>query len=207
MTLTHSKSLGWADSATDKPQTGGLSPFGIEVVKEMNRLGILVDLSHVSPETMKAALKASQAPVIFSHSSARAICDHPRNVPDDVLKELPKNGGVVMINFYSGFIVPVEELERNPKSRGDLPLVVDHIEHVIKVAGVDHVGIGSDYDGIKSTPVGLEDVSRYPAITQELLNRGYDQQAIHKILGGNVLRALRQAEQTAKKLNTSPTQE
>jgi membrane dipeptidase len=207
MTLTHSKSLGWADSATDKPQTGGLSPFGIEVVKEMNRLGILVDLSHVAPETMKAALKASQAPVIFSHSSARAICDHPRNVPDDVLKELPKNGGVVMINFYSGFIVPVEELERNPKSRGDLPLVVDHIEHVIKVAGIDHVGIGSDYDGIKSTPVGLEDVSRYPAITQELLNRGYDQQAIHKILGGNVLRALRQAEQTAKKLNTSPTQE
>jgi membrane dipeptidase len=207
MTLTHSKSLGWADSATDMPQTNGLSPFGEEVIKEMNRLGMLVDLSHVSPATMKAALKVSQAPVIFSHSSARAICDHPRNVPDDVLRELPKNGGVVMINFYSGFIVPTEELKQKPKSRGTLEQVVDHIEHVIQVAGIDHVGIGSDYDGINSTPVGLEDVSRYPAITQELLNRGYDQKAIHKILGGNVMRVLRQAEQTAKKLKSKPTQE
>ena len=199
MTLTHSKTLGWADSATDKPTSGGLSPFGEEVIEEMNRLGMLVDLSHVSPGTMKDALKISQAPVIFSHSSARAICDHPRNVPDDVLRLLPKNGGVVMINFYSGFIVPTEELKRDPKSRGTLSDVVDHIEHVIKVAGIDHVGIGSDYDGINRTPVGLEDVSRYPAITQELVNRGYDEKAIHKILGGNVLRALRQAERVAKK--------
>ena len=198
MTLTHSRSLGWADSATDKPNSGGLSPFGEEVVQEMNRLGMLVDLSHVSPATMKHALKITKAPVIFSHSSARAICDHPRNVPDDVLRLLPKNGGVVMINFYSGFIVPTEELKRDPKSRGTLSHVVDHIEHVIKVAGIDHVGIGSDYDGISRTPVGLEDVSRYPAITEELLKRGYDEKAIHKILGGNVLRALRKAEQFAK---------
>lgn len=199
MTLTHSKTLGWADSATDKPGSGGLSPFGKEVVREMNRLGMLVDLSHVSPETMKDALEITKAPVIFSHSSARAICDHPRNVPDDVLRLLPQNGGVVMINFYSGFIVPMDEQKRDPKSRGNLSLVVDHIEHVIKLAGIDHVGIGSDYDGINRTPVGLEDVSRYPAITQELVDRGYDQKAIHKILGGNVLRALRQAEQVAKK--------
>ena len=193
MTLTHSRSLGWADSATDKPSARGLSPFGEEVVREMNRLGMLVDLSHVSPETMKAALRVTKAPVIFSHSSARAICDHPRNVPDDVLRELPKNGGVVMINFFSGFIVPMDEQKRDPKSRGTLELVVDHIEHVVKVAGIDHVGIGSDYDGINRVPVGLEDVSRYPAITEELLKRGYDEQAIHKILGGNVLRVLRQA--------------
>lgn len=197
MTLTHSRSLGWADSATDKAQNGGLSEFGKEVVREMNKIGMLVDLSHVSPQTMKDALEISEAPVIFSHSSARAICDHPRNVPDEVLKLLPKNGGVVMINFYSGFIVPTEELKRDAKRRGTLHIVVDHIEHVIKVAGIDHVGIGSDYDGINRTPVGLEDVSRYPAITQELLNRGYDQKAIHKILGGNVLRALRQAEKVA----------
>ncbi|MCA9072572.1 MAG: dipeptidase, partial [Planctomycetaceae bacterium] len=199
MTLTHSRSLGWADSATGKAQNGGLSEFGKEVVREMNQIGMLVDLSHVSPKTMKDALEVSEAPVIFSHSSARAICDHPRNVPDDVLKLLPQNGGVVMINFYSGFIVPTEELKRDPKSRGNLDTVVDHIEHVIKVAGIDHVGIGSDFDGINSTPVGLEDVSTYPAITQELLNRGYNRKAILKILGGNVLRALRQAEKVAQR--------
>jgi membrane dipeptidase len=200
MTLTHSRSLGWADSATDKPNAGGLSAFGEEVVREMNRLGLLVDLSHVSPDTMKAALKITQAPVIFSHSSARAICDHPRNVPDDVLRELPKNGGVVMINFFSGFIVPTEQLKKDPQSRGTLADVVDHIEHVIKIAGIDHAGIGSDYDGVSRLPVGLEDVSCYPAITEELLKRGYDEKAIHKILGGNVMRVLRQAEQTAKKI-------
>ncbi len=200
MTLTHSRSLNWADSATDEPSANGLSPFGEEVIREMNRLGMLVDLSHVSPNTMKAALKVTKAPVIFSHSSARAICDHPRNVPDDVLRELPKNGGVVMVNFFSGFIVPTEQLKQDPKSRGTLSDVVDHIEHIIQVAGIDHVGIGSDYDGVSRLPVGLEDVSCYPAITQELLSRGYDEKAIHKILGGNILRVLRKAEDVAKEL-------
>jgi membrane dipeptidase len=207
MTLTHSRSLSWADSATDKPKSNGLSPFGEEVIREMNRLGMLVDLSHVSPETMKAALKVTKAPVIFSHSSARAICDHPRNVPDDVLRELPKNGGVVMINFFSGFIVPMDQQKQDPKARGAVSLVVDHIEHVIKTAGIDHVGIGSDYDGINRTPIGLEDVSCYPAITQELLDRGYDEKSIHKILGGNILRALREAEAVARDLQAQPKAE
>lgn len=207
MTLTHSRTLSWADSATDKATANGLSPFGEEVIREMNRLGMLVDLSHVSPDTMKAALKVTQAPVIFSHSSARAICDHPRNVPDDVLRELPKNGGVVMINFFSGFIVPMDQQKQDPKARGNVSLVVDHIEHIIKTAGIDHVGIGSDYDGINRTPIGLEDVSCYPAITQELVKRGYDEKAIHKILGGNVLRVLREAEAVAKKLHDQPGKE
>jgi membrane dipeptidase len=200
MTLTHSRSLPWADSCTGEVISDGLSPFGEEVVREMNRLGMLVDLSHVSPATMKDALRVSAAPVIFSHSSARAICDHVRNVPDDVLKLLPENGGVVMINFFSSFVVPTAELERDKQARGTLGTVVDHIEHVINVAGIDHVGIGSDYDGVSRLPVGLEDVSTYPAITQELLNRGYSAEQIHKILGGNILRVLRQAEQVAGKL-------
>jgi membrane dipeptidase len=224
MTLTHSETLDWADSATDKPKSNGLSPFGEEVVREMNRLGMLVDLSHVSADTMRHALRVTQAPVVFSHSSAFALADHPRNVPDDVLKLLPKNGGVVMVNFYSGFIVPeasrlrkrmfetARELRKkfpdekefqvamdqyrkdHPIPRGSIHDVVDHIEHIVKVAGIDHVGIGSDFDGIDSTPEQLEDVSKYPLITQELLNRGYTKEQILKVLGGNLMRVLRAAE-------------
>ncbi|MCX7700161.1 MAG: dipeptidase [Gemmataceae bacterium] len=224
MTLTHSETLDWADSATDEPRHHGLTEFGRNVVKEMNRLGMMVDLSHVSPEVMRQAIEISKAPVIFSHSSAYALAPHVRNVPDDILRLLPKNGGVVMINFYSGFITPEgarasrdmfsayrqmqekikdrRELERaieqwkleHPMPRGSVHTVVDHIEHVIKLAGIDHVGLGSDYDGISSTPEQLEDVSTYPRITQELLNRGYTEEQIRKILGGNVLRVMREVE-------------
>jgi membrane dipeptidase len=231
MTLTHSDTLDWADSATDEAKHGGLTAFGQEVIREMNRLGMLVDLSHVSVETMKQALQVTKAPVIFSHSSARAIADHPRNVPDDVLKLTAKNGGVVMVNFYPGFIVPsaakrgtegiaiLRELRARhgdnrdkiradykawaskfPAEPGTLHLVVDHIDHIAKTAGVDHVGIGSDYDGIDSVPLELEDVSTYPKITQCLLDRGYDEAAIHKILGGNLLRVLRDKEKVAQQL-------
>lgn len=203
MTLTHSKSLTWADSATDTPQANGLSPFGEEVVREMNRLGMLIDLSHVSVATMKQALKVSEAPVIFSHSSARAINDHPRNVNDEVLRLTAANGGVVMVNFYSGFIAPTEQIRKNDKSLGTLSDVVDHIEHIIQIAGIDHVGIGSDFDGVPRLPIGLEDVSTYPRITQELLNRGHQREAIHKILGGNVLRVLADAERIATRLQKS----
>ncbi len=201
MTLTHSRSLDWADSATDEPKSGGLSPFGEEVIREMNRLGMLVDLSHVSPDTMKHALRVTKAPVIFSHSSARAINDHPRNVPDDVLKLTATNGGVVMINFFSGFVVPSATLRKNEKATGSLKTVVDHIEHVIRVAGFNHVGIGADYDGVSRVPDRLEDVSTYPRITQALLDRGYDRKTIHAILGGNVMRVLRDAERVSKGLN------
>ncbi len=200
MTLTHSKTLAWADSATDEAKNNGLSPFGKEVVREMNRIGMLIDLSHVSPKCMKDALEISKAPVIFSHSSARAICDVPRNVPDDVLKLTAKNGGVVMINFYSGFVVPTELLPKSASDKrhvGDVKTICDHIDHIVKVAGIDHVGIGSDYDGVSFLPKGLEDVSGYPNITQELLNRGYNKEKIHKVLGGNVLRALKEAEKVS----------
>ncbi len=228
MTLTHSESLDWADSATDAPRANGLSKFGEEVVLEMNALGMLVDLSHVSPDTMKAALKVSKAPVIFSHSSARAIADHPRNVPDDVLKLVKENGGVVMVNFFSGFVVPegaramqkmfdvgrelkkkypddeakFKEAMREWQKQNDYPAgsvhdVVDHIEQIIEIAGIDSVGLGSDYDGIGKTPKQLEDVSCYPTITQELLNRGYKKDDILKILGGNILRVLRDVEKVS----------
>jgi membrane dipeptidase len=204
MTLTHSKSLSWADSATDEPRTrNGLSPFGEEVIREMNRLGMLVDLSHVSVATMKRSLEISKAPVIFSHSSSRSINDHPRNVNDAVLRLTAKNGGVVMVNFYSGFVTPTEQLKKNDKALGTLSDVVDHIEHIIKVAGIDHVGIGADFDGVGQLPVGLEDVSTYPRITQELLNRGHKRDAIHKLLGGNVMRVLRAAEKVAASLKAS----
>ena len=224
MTLTHSDTLAWADAATDDAKHGGLTEFGEEVVREMNRLGMLVDLSHVSDETMKDALRVSSAPVIFSHSSARAIAGHPRNVPDDVLRLLKPNGGVVMINFFPGFIHPesakrranifdifrelrakfpveadykqaVKEWEKaNPIEPGSIHDVCDHIDHVRKVAGIDHIGLGSDYDGISLVPRQLEDVSTYPVITQELLNRGYSAAEIHQIMSGNILRVMRKAE-------------
>lgn len=197
MTLTHSKSLLWADSATDEPISGGLSEFGIRVIHEMNRVGMLVDLSHVSPDCMKQALKVTKSPVIFSHSSALAINDHPRNVPDDVLKMMAANGGVVMVNFFSKYVVPTETLQQKDSSPGSIHDVVDHIEHIIKVAGVDHVGLGSDFDGVPRLPTQLEDVSMYPLITQELLNRGHSVTDIRKVLGDNVLRVLEQAEKIA----------
>lgn len=200
MTLTHSKSLIWADSATDEPKVNGLSDFGREVILEMNRLGMLVDLSHVSPETMRQSLATTKAPVLFSHSSARAITDHPRNVPDDVLRLMPANGGVVMVNFFSAFIAPTEILKKNKEARGTLHDVVDHIDHIVKVAGIDHVGIGSDFDGVPRLPEQLESVATYPLITQELLNRGYDRESIHRILGGNMMRVLREAESVGTKL-------
>lgn len=199
MTLTHSKSLQWADSATDDPVCGGLSDFGVRVIAEMNRVGMLVDLSHVSPDCMKQSLKATKAPVIFSHSSALSINDHPRNVPDDVLTMMPANGGVVMVNFFSKYVVPTEKLKINDEQRGSIHDVVDHIEHIIDVAGIDHVGLGSDFDGVPRLPTQLEDVSMYPLITQELLDRGHSAADIHKLLGGNVLRALEQAENVASK--------
>ncbi len=200
MTLTHSKSLDWADSATDDPKCGGLSEFGEAVIREMNRVGMLVDLSHVSAECMKKSLQVTEAPVIFSHSSARALNKHPRNVPDDILKMLPANGGVVMVNFYSKYVIPTEQLEKDDTAPGNIHDVVDHIEHIIKVAGIDHVGIGSDFDGVPRLPKQLDDVSAYPLITQELLNRGHSAADIHKLMGTNVLRALRSAETVAKKL-------
>jgi membrane dipeptidase len=229
MTLTHSETLDWADSATDEAKHKGLTKFGEQVVREMNRLGMLVDISHVSADTMRHVLKVTKAPVIASHSSAYALADHARNVPDDVLKLVKSNKGVVMVNFYSGFITPegaraskrmfdaMRDIRKkhpdddkkrreaylawkkeNPFPRGSVHHVVDHIEHIIKVAGIDHVGIGSDYDGIGSTPVQLEDVSCYPYITQALLDRGYKKEDIHKVMGLNALRVLRAAEKVSK---------
>jgi membrane dipeptidase len=231
MTLTHSTNVPWADSATDKPVLGGLSRFGEEVVREMNWLGMLVDLSHVSADTMEDAIRVSEAPVIFSHSSARAICNVPRNVPDNVLQMLPKNGGVVMVTFVPGFIsqevvaysdkvtaqqqslraqFPNNEayaaagLERwrieNPEPRATLPQVADHIDHIRKVAGIDHIGLGGDFDGITSVVQGLEDVSKYPALTAELLKRGYTDQDVKKILGLNILRVMKQVERVSAEL-------
>jgi membrane dipeptidase len=229
MTLTHSRNLPWADAATDVRKTGGLTPFGEEVVAEMNRLGMLVDLSHVSPDTMAHALQVTRAPVIFSHSSARALTDVPRNVPDDILRRIPENGGVVMVTFVPGFVSPAvaayerrEDEERrrltrahpknpaaverglrefrdaNARPRATLADVADHIDHVRAVAGIDHVGIGSDFDGIEHVPVGLEDVSTFPALTAELLRRGYADEDVKKVLGSNVLRVMREAERVAE---------
>lgn len=230
LTLTHGTTLDWADSATDAARHGGLTRFGEEVVREMNRLGMLVDLSHVSPETMQDALRVSAAPVIFSHSSARAICDVPRNVPDEVLRELPKNGGVVMITFVNSFVsaaaarvtLPAwQEYQRRSAGiedqaererlwkeifgaldppRASIGEVADHVEHVRKLAGVDHVGLGGDYDGNDTWPVGLEDVSGYPRLFAELLRRGWSEADLRKLAGGNVLRVMRAAETTARRL-------
>jgi len=229
LTLTHSENLDWADSATDKPRHGGLTPFGEKVVLEMNRLGMLVDISHVSADTMRHVLRIAKAPVIASHSSAFALAQHPRNVPDDVLRLVTKNGGVIMVNFYSGFVVPEgaramkeifqvgRELKKkypnerdfqeayaawkkaNPFPRGNVGTVVDHIEHIIKTAGIDHVGLGSDFDGISTAPEQLDDVSCYPNITQEMLKRGHKRDAILKVLGGNAVRVLRAAEAVAER--------
>ncbi|WP_231690954.1 dipeptidase [Aureliella helgolandensis] len=234
MTLTHSKSLDWADSCTDEPRSGGLSEFGKEVVHEMNRLGMLVDLSHVSPATMQAAMDVSEAPVIFSHSSARGVADHVRNVPDAILKQLPADGGVVMVNFYSGFVVPesaarsLSKFERSPETRqkygddqaaiakaaaayrlanpllpGSVHDVADHIDRIVQLAGIDHVGIGSDFDGIDVVPHQLEDVSKYPMLTQVLLDRGYSEEDLVKILHGNILRVIEQAELVSQRLQES----
>ncbi|MEO6212549.1 MAG: dipeptidase [Vicinamibacterales bacterium] len=231
MTITHSKNVPWADSATDTPKLNGLSPFGEQVVREMNWLGMLVDLSHVSPDTMADAIAVSTAPVIFSHSSARAVNDVPRNVPDNVLRMLPKNGGVVMVTFVPGFLspqvtawnmlqtgestrlqqlLPNDEAGRksgldawtrgNPAPRATVADVADHIDHIRKVAGIDHIGLGGDFDGITSVPQGLEDVSTYPALTAELLKRGYRDEEVRKILGLNILRVLRAAEKVSQKL-------
>jgi membrane dipeptidase len=230
MTLTHTADTPWADSANGPGQHHGLTPFGEEVVKEMNWLGMLVDLSHVSPETMNAALRVTQAPVIFSHSDARAVNDHIRNVPDDVLSRLAKNGGVIMATFVPGFVSPkvnawnklqtaeedrLKALNRdpavvkagvekwtaaNPAPRATIADVADHIDHIKQVAGIDHIGIGSDFDGITQTVQDLDDVSKYPALTAELLKRGYSDGDVRKILGLNVLRVLRQAEQVSKRL-------
>lgn len=208
MTLTHSATIDWADSATDTALHDGLSRFGEEVVREMNRLGMLVDLSHTSPATMRDVLDVAEAPVIFSHSSARALTDHPRNVPDDVLERLPGNGGVVMVTFVEPFVnsdamewedLP-EDQRPDERPRATLADVADHIEHVREVAGVEHVGIGSDFDGISRGPIGLEDVSDFPALFAELSRRGWSEEELGSLAGGNLLRVLREAEAAARRL-------
>jgi len=233
MTLSHTDTLGWVDAATDDPRHGGLTAFGEEVIREMNRLGMLVDLSHVSEETMLDALRVTQAPIIFSHSSARAVADHPRNVTDQVLRLTAKNGGVVMVNFFSGFVEPtsannrknmmqaIRDLKKqypdaaeydrarqkweaeHPLVAGSAADVVDHIDHIVKVAGIDHVGLGADYDGVSLLPRQLEDITGYLVITQLLLDRGYKPAQIHQIMSGNVLRVMKGAEQVARQLRKS----
>jgi membrane dipeptidase len=231
MTLTHSLNTPWADSATDTPKVNGLSPFGEEVVREMNRIGMLVDLSHTAPATMAAALKVTTAPVIFSHSSARAVTDVPRNVPDDILTQVARNRGVVMVTFVPGFVSSEvaaynkrENDERarltptlnndttavdraiadwrrtNPPPSASLIQVADHIDHIRKICGIDCLGLGGDFDGITSVPVGLEDVSDYPLLLAELLRRGYSDDDIRKIAGRNILRVMRAAEARAAQL-------
>ena len=239
MTLTHSANTNWADSATDNPAHHGLTRFGQEVVREMNRLGMLIDLAHVSVETMRAALALSEAPVIFSHSSARALVDHPRDVPDDVLRLTAANGGVVMVNFAPEYVSDArrrwdaeraaEEARNNsppfgglyigqperaaaalesweqqhPKPVVTLAQVADHIEHIRQTAGVDHVGIGSDFDGIPETPQGLDGVDKFPALLMELARRGWSDADLGKVAGGNLLRVLAQAERVSARLRTT----
>ncbi|MBL0177616.1 MAG: dipeptidase [Gemmatimonadetes bacterium] len=220
MTLTHNVTLDWADAATGLPTHGGLTDFGRDVVREMNRIGMIVDLSHVAPSTMSNALDVATAPVIFSHSSARAILDHPRNVPDSILARLPKNGGVVMITFVGSFISPTIRaweqmqrdstgsiadretrrvavegfLRRHPKPQATVAELANHIEHARTIAGIDHVGLGSDYDGTSELPVGMEDVSGFPQIFAELIRRGWTDADLRKLAGENVLRVLREVE-------------
>ena len=233
LTLTHWQSHDWADAATDTPRHGGLNDFGREVVREMNWLGMLIDLSHVSPAVMHDTLDVSEAPVIFSHSSAMGVTLHPRNVPDDVLDRLPENGGVVMVTFVPGFVnedlrqwgaeraaerARLESLhpgdpdaveagmeawlQANPELQADLADVADHIDYIRDRVGIDYIGIGGDYDGITTVPVGLEDVSTYPALVAELIRRGYSDDDIRAILGNNVLRVMRDAESVADRLQS-----
>jgi len=192
MTLTHSCHTPWADTCSDPPLHNGLTDFGIDVIREMNRIGMFIDISHVSATVMHEVLSISRAPVIFSHSSSYALCNNSRNVPDDVLRLTAANGGVVMVNFFSSFVCCGRACA--------LADVADHIEHMANVGGVDIVGIGGDYDGVSSLPVGLEDVSKYPELFAELIRRGFSDADIIKILGGNLLRAMEQMEQTARDL-------
>jgi membrane dipeptidase len=234
MTLTHNSNVDWADSATDEPRAGGLTAFGREVVREMNRLGMLVDLSHVAPATMRDALDTSEAPVVFSHSSARAVCDHPRNIPDDVLERLPANGGVAMVTFVPKFVLQAavdwtaaadENLrahglhhldtspeamklhrafeERHPRPVATVSTVADHLDHMREVAGVDHLGIGGDYDGTAFTPDGLGDVSGYPNLLAELLDRGWSRADLAKLTWQNAVRVLGAAEDVARGLQAT----
>ncbi|MGW9453542.1 dipeptidase [Streptomyces sp. NPDC055632] len=238
MTLTHNDNNDWADSATDDPGVGGLSAFGRQVVREMNRSGMLVDLSHVAATTMRDALDATAAPVIFSHSSARAVCDHPRNVPDDVLERLPANGGVAMATFVPKFILPAavewtaradENLrehgfdhldttagamalhrafeEANPRPVATAATVADHLDHMREAAGIDHIGIGGDYDGTAFTPSGLDDVAGYPNLVAELLHRGWSHPDLAKLTWSNAVRVLRDAEDVSRDLRdrTAPS--
>lgn len=237
LTLTHLSSIDWADAAIwpgvnpDSVRHHGLTPFGREVIREMNRLGMLVDLSHTSDTTMLAALEVSAAPVIFSHSGARALCDHPRNVPDDILRRVAANGGIVMVDFVPGFVTneyrdwegpawaewrrleeryPEDSKQvegefrawktQHPSPRVTLAQVADHVDHVRQVAGIDHVGLGSDFEGSDAFPVGLEDTSRFPALLAELLRRGYSAEDVGKVAGANILRVMRQVEQVARRL-------
>ncbi|MCX3063393.1 dipeptidase [Streptomyces beihaiensis] len=233
MTLTHNDNIAWADSATDEPGVGGLSAFGREVVREMNREGMLVDLSHVAATTMRAALDVTEAPVIFSHSSARAVCDHPRNIPDDVLERLPANGGVAMATFVPKFVLQAAvdwtaaaddnlrahgfhhldtspeamKLHRafeaaHPRPIATAATVADHLDHMRDVAGIDHIGIGGDYDGTAFTPDGLDDVSGYPNLVAELLDRGWSTADLAKLTWGNAVRVLGDAEAVARDVRT-----
>ncbi|WP_460627389.1 dipeptidase [Intrasporangium mesophilum] len=233
MTLTHNDNTPWADSATDVPAVGGLTEFGREVVREMNRLGMMVDLSHVAATTMRHALEATDAPVVFSHSSALALCDTPRNVPDDVLEALPANGGICMVTFVPEFVSPATAGWRveaaaaaaqvgvdakdweafgvftaswsadHPKPDASIDQVVAHLEHVRDTAGIDHVGIGGDYDGTDTFPVGLDDVSGYPRLVAALLDRGWSSGDVHKLVRGNTLRVMRDVESVARELQTT----
>ena len=233
LTLTHNLSLPWADSATDEPAVGGLSAFGREVVREMQRLGMLVDMSHVAPTTMRDTLDTAEAPVIFSHSAAFAVCDHPRNVPDAILARLAGNGGLCMITFVPAFVaqrcrdwelelaagmardgLDIRDLTQrkrfkgrwvveHPRPTATIADVVAHLEHVREVAGIDHIGLGGDYDGVDELPVGLEDVSCYPALIDALLERSWSESECGKLAHGNILRVMRDAESTAEHLQTT----